>query len=398
MKIASRLVQSVFYFLPLIVGGACLGQIPTADLGIQSDVSAGRIESKSFSNYPSSSNTPTESMASQPNTKQVPVTATLKDRWSIAIHGGAGGDLDRWNPEQRKVRIEGLQRALSRGKEMLEASGNALDVAEAVVRVLEDDPHFNAGRGAVLNEIGEYSLDASLMDGLDLSCGAVANVRKSKNPISLARAVRDKTPHVFLVGDEADVFGVQLGLATETGDYFKTQEQLESWREWKKRQEAKKQSTSRNDHDRGEDRLFYLGTVGCVVMDKAGNLAAATSTGGLLGKKYGRIGDTPIIGAGTYANNKTCAISCTGVGELFIRNHIASSVSSRMEYLGESLEAATRFAIEKTLPVDSGGLIGVDALGNIQTVYNTPIMARGQANSEGVYRVGLSDWVDGEPR
>jgi beta-aspartyl-peptidase (threonine type) len=263
---------------------------------------------------------------------------------------------------------------------------------------LEDDPHFNAGRGAVLNEIGEYSLDASLMDGLDLSCGAVANVRKSKNPISLARAVRDKTPHVFLVGDEADAFGVQLGLATETGDYFKTQEQLESWREWKKRQEAKKQSTSRNDHDRGEDRLFYLGTVGCVVMDKAGNLAAATSTGGLLGKKYGRIGDTPIIGAGTYANNKTCAISCTGVGELFIRNHIASSVSSRMEYLGESLEAATRFAIEKTLPVDSGGLIGVDALGNIQTVYNTPIMARGQANSEGVYRVGLSDWVDGEPR
>jgi beta-aspartyl-peptidase (threonine type) len=281
---------------------------------------------------------------------------------------------------------------------MLEASGNALDVAEAVVRVLEDDPHFNAGRGAVLNEIGEYSLDASLMDGLDRSCGAVANVRKSKNPISLARAVRDKTPHVFLVGDEADAFGVQLGLATETGDYFKTQEQLESWREWKKRQEAKKQSTSRNDHDRGEDRLFYLGTVGCVVMDKAGNLAAATSTGGLLGKKYGRIGDTPIIGAGTYANNKTCAISCTGVGELFIRNHIASSVSSRMEYLGESLEAATRFAIEKTLPVDSGGLIGVDALGNIQTVYNTPIMARGQANSEGVYRVGLSDWVDGEPR
>lgn len=398
MKIASQLMRRVIHVLPFILGGACWGQIPTADPGNQRDVSASRIESTSLSKYPSSSRTPTESMASQLNAKQVPVTAKVKDRWSIAIHGGAGGDLDRWTAEQRKVRIEGLQRALSRGKTLLEASGKALDVAEAVVRVLEDDPHFNAGRGAVLNEIGEYSLDASLMDGVDLSCGAVANVRKSKNPISLARAVRDKTPHVFLVGDEADAFGVQLGLATETGEYFKTQEQMESWREWKKRQEAKKQSTSRNDHDRGEDRLFYLGTVGCVVMDKEGNLAAATSTGGLLGKKYGRIGDTPIIGAGTYANNKTCAISCTGVGELFIRNHIASSVSSRMEYLGESLEAASRFAIEKTLPVDSGGLIAVDALGSIQTVYNTPIMARGQANSEGVYRVGLGDWVDGEPQ
>lgn len=279
---------------------------------------------------------------------------------------------------------------------MLSNSANAIDVAEAVVRVLEDDPNFNAGRGAVLNEIGEYSLDASLMDGSDLSCGAVANIRKSKNPISLARAVRDKTPHVFLVGDEADAFGIEADLPTETADYFKTQEQIDSWNEWRKRQDAKKNTTSRNDHNKPEDRLFYLGTVGCVVMDDQGALAAATSTGGLLGKKYGRIGDTPIIGAGTYANNKTCAVSCTGIGELFIRNHIASAVSSRLEFLNESLEQASRYAIEKTLPVDSGGLIAVDAQGNIETIYNTPIMARGQANSEGLYRVGLADWIDGE--
>ena len=285
--------------------------------------------------------TETESIVTDPNpasTETNPVPTPAKPRWTIAIHGGAGGDLDRWSPEQRNVRIAGLRKALLRGTEMLEQSATATDVVEAVVRILEDDPNFNAGRGAVLNEIGEYSLDASLMDGSDLSCGAVANVRKTRNPISLARAVRDKTPHVFLVGDEADTFGVQLGLPTESGEYFKTQEQIDSWKEWKKRQAAKKEATSRFDHDRGEDRLFYLGTVGCVVMDTHGNLAAATSTGGLLGKKYGRIGDTPIIGAGTYANNKTCAVSCTGVGELFIRNHIASAVSARMEFLKESLE------------------------------------------------------------
>ena len=323
------------------------------------------------------------------------VSTSSKPRWTIAIHGGAGGELERWTQAQRQVRIEGLQKALKTGAGMLEQSAKAIDVVEAVVRVLEDDPNFNAGRGAVLNEVGEHSLDASLMDGSDLTCGAVANVRKSRNPISLARAVRDKTPHVFLVGEEADSFGAQIGLPTESADYFKTSEQIESWKEWQKRQAAKKEATSRFDHDRREDRVVYLGTVGCVVMDVHGHLASATSTGGLLGKKYGRIGDTPIIGAGTYANNRTCAVSCTGVGELFIRNHIASAVSARMEYLQETLGDAGRYAIDKTLPADSGGLIAVDSQGNIETIYNTPIMARGQANSEGLFRVGLADWVEG---
>jgi beta-aspartyl-peptidase (threonine type) len=329
---------------------------------------------------------------SQPSNERF--VASTRPKWTIAIHGGAGGDLERWTAQQQQARIQGLQAALRRGVELLEKSTPAVDVAEAVVRVLEDDPNFNAGRGAVLNEIGEFSLDASLMDGSDLSCGAVANVRKTRNPISLARAVRDKTPHVFLCGHEADEFGVQVGLATEGGDYFKTEEQIESWKAWKERQAAKKNSTSRHDHDRGEDRLFYLGTVGCVVMDADGNLAAATSTGGLLGKKYGRIGDTPVIGAGTYANNQSCAVSCTGIGELFIKNHVASAISSRMEHLGEPLEKAVGHAIAKTLPVDSGGIIAVDASGNIETQFNTPIMARGQANSDGLFRVALSDWVE----
>jgi beta-aspartyl-peptidase (threonine type) len=323
-----------------------------------------------------------------------PHPTTQKPRWTIAIHGGAGGDLDRWTEAQRRVRIEGLRMALERGRQMLEQSASAVDVAEAVVRALEDDPNFNAGRGAVLNEIGEYSLDASIMDGSDLSCGAVANVRRSRNPISLARAVRDNTPHVFLCGHEADEFGEKLELPTASSEYFITDEQRDSWHQWKQRQQAKKEATSKFDHHRSEDRLFYLGTVGCVVMDTGGNLAAATSTGGLLGKKYGRIGDTPVIGAGTYANNATCAVSCTGVGELFIKHHIASAVSARMEYLHESLDAAVEHAVSKTLPSDSGGVIAVDRDGNIATIYNTPIMARGQANSEGMFRVGLGDWVD----
>jgi beta-aspartyl-peptidase (threonine type) len=313
-------------------------------------------------------------------------------KWTIAIHGGAGGDLERWTETQRKVRIDGLRAALQKGTQLLDQSAAAVDVVEAVVRVLEDDPNFNAGRGTVLNEIGEYSLDASIMDGSDLSCGAIANILKSRNPISLARAVRDRTPHVFLCGHEADAFGAQIGLPTESAEYFKTEEQMENWREWKKRQEAKKQSSSRFDHDRGEDRLFYLGTVGCVVMDIHGNLAAATSTGGLLGKKYGRIGDTPVIGAGTYANNATCAVSCTGVGELFIKHHIASAISSRMEYLHEPLGDAVAHAIRRTLPEDSGGIIAVDTQGNIETQHNTPIMARGEANSQGLFRVGLGNW------
>ena len=317
--------------------------------------------------------------------------AQKKSTWSIAIHGGAGGPSGRWTDEQKQDRIVGLKSALKKGTEMLEQSASAVDVVQAVVQVLEDDPNFNAGRGAVLNSVGEVSLDASIMDGSDLSCGAVAGVTKVRNPIGLARAVRDKTPHVFLCGEAADLFAKEIGLPLETLDYFKTREQTENWEKWKQKQAAKGASTSKNDHDARDDRLFYLGTVGCVVRDQQGNLAAATSTGGLLGKRYGRVGDSPLIGAGTYAKNATCAISCTGVGELFIKHHIASAVSSRMEYLHESLNASVKVAIHTILPADSGGLIAVDADGNIELQFNTPMMARGQAKSDGTFQVALTD-------
>jgi len=317
-----------------------------------------------------------------------------KTYWSIAIHGGAGGEPGRWNEKEIKDRLDGLKAALKTGTELLEKSAPAVDVVQAVVKVLEDNPNFNAGRGSVLNSVGDVSMDASIMDGSDLSCGAVAGVTKVRNPISLARAVRDKTPHVFLSGGPADIFAVETGLQQESPEYFKTPEQIKSWEKWKQKQAAKAGATSKNDHDSGDDRLFYLGTVGCVVRDQQGNLAAATSTGGLLGKKYGRVGDSPIIGAGTYAKNNTCAVSCTGVGELYIKHHIASAVSSRMEYLHESLNASVKMAINTTLPVDSGGLIAVDAAGNIELQFNTPMMARGQAKSDGTFKVGLQDWVD----
>jgi len=302
--------------------------------------------------------------------------------------------VDRWNAEQKLIRIIGLKTALTTGKQLLEKSASAIDVVQAVVQILEDDPHFNAGRGAVLNSLGEVALDASIMDGSDLSCGAVAGVTKVRNPICLARAVRDKTPHVFLCGDPADAFGKDQGLPMETLEYFRTPEQKENWETWRQKQANRGAASSRNDLDRGDDRLFYLGTVGCVARDLHGNLAAATSTGGLLGKRFGRVGDSPIIGAGTYANNNTCAISCTGDGELFIKHHIASAVSSRMEHLKESLGAAVKFSIDQTLPVDSGGLIAIDAAGNIELQFNTPMMARGQAKSDGTFQVGLTDWVD----
>ncbi len=313
--------------------------------------------------------------------------------WSIAIHGGAGGIPSEFSPAVQAKKLDGLRAALQKGVSLLQSGASAVDVVQQVVQVLEDDPNFNAGRGAVYNSEGNVSLDASLMNGSDLTCGAVANVTVPKNPIELARAVMDKTPHVMLTGDGADKFARELGITTVDQDYFKTESQTESWKRWKARQAARANQISKEDYSKGDDRLFYLGTVGCVVRDQSGNLAAATSTGGLLGKKYGRVGDSPVIGAGTYANNKTCAISCTGEGELFIRHHIASAISARMEYLKENLESATKVAIFETLPTDSGGLISVDASGEIVLQFNTPMMARGQAKSDGTFQVGLVDWA-----
>ena len=233
---------------------------------------------------------------------------------------------------------------------------------------LEDDPKFNAGKGAVYTSEGTHEMDASIMDGSDLSSGAVACVTGIKNPISLARLVKEKTIHVLLVGEGAEKFAKEMNVQFEPEEYFNTQDRFQQWQEMLKDKK---------------------GTVGCVVLDKYGNLAAGTSTGGLTNKMPGRVGDSPLINDGTYANNKTCAVSCTGTGELFIKNTVAFNVSALMEYKNYSLQKAADEMIHKRLKPGDGGLIAVDKNGNYVMSFNTEGMFRGVANADGKFEVKI---------
>lgn len=307
--------------------------------------------------------------------------------FGIVIHGGAGGEPDKWTEEYKTQRRDGLKAALDRGLSMLKEGKPALDVVEQVVRVLEDDATFNAGRGCVLNEAGEHELDAAIMDGSNRACGAVASVRKVKNPISLARRVMTDTQHVLLIGSGADEFGQTLKLEQAGPEYFRTPKQIEAWEKWKKK--IPDVSLHRPKAQGDEDEQLYLGTVGCVVLDSQGNLAAATSTGGLMGKRWGRVGDSPIIGAGTFADNGTCAVSGTGVGEDFIRNNVAADIAARMRYGSKSLAESAKTVVQSVLPEDCGGIIAIDGKGNIVMEFNTPGMSRAAANSTGRYEILL---------
>ena len=292
-------------------------------------------------------------------------------RWSIAIHGGAGGNPRRLSAEQRKLRLDGMREVLQLAKDKLENGATALDTVEAVLRVLEDNPTFNAGRGAVLTTKGEAQLDASIMDGSTKACGAVGGVTIVKHPISLARMVMSDTPHVLLVGPGANEFARQQKVELVEPSYFLL-----------KPKEADVSAAY-------TDPESYVGTVGCAVLDTHGNLAAGTTTGGTARKLPGRIGDSPIVGAGTYADNASCAISGTGVGEEYIRNAIAYDVSARMRYLGENVQEAVRNAMEKTLKPNTGGLIAVGHDGMITLQHNTIGMACAAANSEGRFETWL---------
>ena len=282
--------------------------------------------------------------------------------WAIAIHGGAGFAKD-WSPQARQARIDGLTRALEAGTSRLARGESALDTVEAVVRILEDDPNFNAGRGAVRTAAGVHELDAAIMDGATLRCGAVASVTTVKNPISFARQVMDQTRHVLFVGPAADALALSFGLETVPNSAFTVS-------------------------DAGAPEPCVLGTVGCVALDSHGNLAAATSTGGLEGKMPGRVGDVPIIGAGTYADG-TVAVSCTGVGEEFIRRAVARTVAGLMEWDGRTLDQAADAMIFGSLRPGDGGLIAVSAEGEIALVFSTPAMPRASANSRGRFEVAI---------
>jgi len=307
-------------------------------------------------------------------------TATLKP-WTLVIHGGAGGPARGvLSPDREKAYLQKLDEALELGGGILARGGTSLDAVEAVVRFMEDCPLFNAGKGAVLNENGKAELDASIMDGLTGKAGAVAGVTIIKNPVTAARRVMDKTGHVMLAGTGAERFARAQKLDIVDPSYFITPERLESWKKSKPVQPVKPARPAAGHKETGTK-----GTVGAVALDSYGNLAAATSTGGLTGKMAGRVGDSPIIGAGTYANNKTCAVSATGHGEFFIRNVVAYDVSALMEYKGASVEEAARTVIMEKLKEQKadGGLIAVDKNGNIAMPFNTNAMFRGYIRSGG---------------
>ncbi len=297
-----------------------------------------------------------------------------RPEYAIVIHGGAGTILrSEMTPEQEAAYTEALNQALDIGEEILKNGGTALDAVEKTIVYLEDNPLFNAGKGAVLTNAGTCELDASIMDGATQNAGSVAGVKHVKNPIRAALAVMQQSPHVMLAGEGADQFALEQGLDTVPNSYFITERRLESL----KRAKAKEQKTGMS----AENAESKFGTVGCVALDKHGNLAAGTSTGGMNNKRWGRIGDSPIIGAGTYADNATCAVSCTGHGEYFIRYTVAADVAARMAYGGASLQDAANAVVMKKLVEKggSGGLIAVDAKGNIAMPFNTEGMYRGYA-------------------
>lgn len=302
---------------------------------------------------------------------------------TLAIHGGAGTILkEELTPELEKEYREALHASLSAGYAVLDKGGSSVDAVKAAVISMEDCLLFNAARGSVFTKKGINELDAAIMDGSDLSAGAVAGVRNVRNPVELANEVRMHSGHVFLSGKGANDFAIQQGVRLESDDYFFSQYRYDQWREI--RDSDFYQLDHKGDKLVGLVKDNKFGTVGAVACDVHGNLAAATSTGGMTNKRFGRIGDSPMIGVGTYANNKTCAISCTGHGEIFIKAVAAYDVSCLMEYKNMSLQEACEEVVMKKLVAmeGEGGLIGADAHGNVAMVFNSAGMYRGYRNAE----------------
>jgi len=305
--------------------------------------------------------------------------------YSLVIHGGAGTILkNQITDEQEKAYRKGLEDALNTGYALLDKGGSAVDAVRAAVCSLEDNILFNAGKGSVFAKDGSQEMDASIMNGQNLMAGAVSAVRNIRNPVQLAYAVMTQSQHVMLSGQGALDFAKLHGIMTEPGEYFFSQFRYD---QWKQMQGSDKAALDHNIIV-GEKKF---GTVGAVALDKLGNIAAATSTGGMTNKQFGRVGDSPIIGAGTYANNKTCAISCTGHGEPFIRAVTAYDVSCLMEYKGLSLQDAMHVVVhDKLLKIDGeGGMIGVDVKGNTAMMFNSEGMYRGLKMNTGEIEIAI---------
>jgi beta-aspartyl-peptidase (threonine type) len=313
--------------------------------------------------------------------------APPKPEYAIAIHGGAGLEPAKLSPEGRRAHEAALTKAIEVGRAILAKGGTALDAVEQTIRALEDDPLYNAGKGAVFNSEGQHELDAAIMDGESGKAGAVAGVMTVQNPISLARLVMTETRHVLLQGAGADQFAAEqaaLGkkaIVIVDNAWFSTDARRKEWEE-ARRLEAEREKPARK---------HGMGTVGCVALDKHGNLAAGTSTGGLTNKKWGRVGAAPLIGAGTYANNQSCAVSCTGTGEYFMLHSIAFQLHALLVYKQLPLEDAVKHLIDEVLVAEPeiGGLIAIDKQGRISMRTNTPGMARAMADSTGLLKVLL---------
>lgn len=308
----------------------------------------------------------------------------MNNKFSIAIHGGAGTLVKGMMTPELEARYRNdLQAAMDAGYAVLENGKSAVDAVEAAVVALENSPLFNAGKGAVFTATGTHEMDASIMDGKTLNAGAVSLITGIKNPVSLSRDVMEKSEHVFLAGDGAHEFAKELNYKFEDASYFYDEFRHNQWLE------IKDTDSFQLDHSTKKDSKF--GTVGAVACDKHGNIAAATSTGGMTNKKWGRVGDSPMVGAGNYAHNKTCAISCTGSGEFFIRGVVAYDVACLMEHKGMTVDEAAREVIHKRILEigGDGGLIAVDALGNVSMPFNTEGMYRASKSSSGEEEVSI---------
>ncbi|GMV78146.1 MAG: hypothetical protein AMXMBFR79_12790 [Chitinophagaceae bacterium] len=309
---------------------------------------------------------------------------------TLAIHGGAGTILrEDMTPELEQLYLTGLEEALLAGYTILEKSGTASNAVIAAVSALENNVLFNAGRGSVFTKRGEHEMDASIMEGKNLEAGAVAGVKNVRNPIQLANEIMLHSHHVFLSGQGAFEFALQQKLALESDDYFYSQFRYEQWKAVRDTNNYMLDHSQHETEKLLKDKKF--GTVGAVACDAFGNLAAATSTGGMTNKQFNRIGDTPVIGSGTYANNNTCAISCTGHGELFIRAVAAYDVSCLMEYKGLSLHEAMNIVVnDKLVKINGeGGMIGVDTKGNFALLFNSEGMYRGVKNNENYQEISI---------
>lgn len=310
------------------------------------------------------------------------------NKYVLVIHGGAGTILkSSMTPEKEASYTKGLQNALDAGSAVLKKGGSALDAVEAAIMVLENDSLFNAGKGAVFTNEGRNEMDASIMDGKTLKAGAVAGVTTVKNPITAARAVMDKSEHVMMAGKGAELFASKNGCTIVDPSYFYTAARWQNLLEAKREDSLKalQKDSSKALLKQPGNHDYKYGTVGAVALDMHGNLAAATSTGGMTNKRFNRIGDSPVIGAGTYANNNSCAVSCTGWGEYFIRLVMAKSVSDRMELAHQTVKDAANEMIMKQLPAlgGDGGLIALDKDGNFTMSFNTEGMYRGYVKSTG---------------